>query len=95
MPVSYLPAGHAVQLEAPLEDMEPASQASQITLPVPEAYVPAAHGVQLEAPSVLLYDPGVQLMQLEAPASEYVPAEHIVLTPPAQEYPASHGLHET
>ena len=79
-----MPAAQAVQLWAPLEDHTPAGQVMHAlteVLPLVGLYVPAAQAVHALAevlPLLGLYLPTAQAAQALAPATEYIPAMHVV-----------------
>ena len=66
--------------------------------PVALLYVPAAQSVQLVALAAVTNFPAEHAVQLDAPAAEYLPAEHVslhaTLRPVEDEYvPASQAAH--
>jgi len=69
----YVPAAHAVQLVEPASENVPAEQLMQTAeadAPENAEYLPAAHGLQALAPVKEAKVPAMQLVQLEASASE-------------------------
>jgi len=68
--------GHFVQEPTPADEKVPAAHATQVEAPVEEAYLPAAQRAHWDPPVTSLNLPAAQLTQELWPAADTVPAAH-------------------